>query len=536
MRFTTVFALVHPILTLAAIHALSPPSTRADESNVQATATSSTVSDSLSDLPADPSFDRCFDVLKFASAFNALDADAAVDQAFQLCSAERVLLRQRNGISSDEVLEIALRIAIETGNESAAIRLQSGAAQFGRTEFSNRIGTVSKLSGESRALKIAPVVDLLHTSLDSFRIVKSLWSQARLAQITGNLADAKQLAEHIRDTLSISESQRVLLAQLCTPMLDEKVERPANSLLAKLAGNSRSGGVEGEWDTWYIAANEQRICSRVRIFGDRGTYLAPGCQGQLSNLQTTSPFGGGATILRGRWTFCNGETGFFQWSINGESFTGHWGSDGSQLARQWCGRRIEGVNSGNGNPVDPSDGGLGIGDLAMFNQGQSEVPIDDSLNGDPSFGDSSIGDMAIGEPTINESALGDAAINDHVIGAQGFENVASNDLGNDAPVDAGLGNAGGLGSLLGDEDESGLGSLLGSEWRAANGSTCRFDRSGRASLSDPRTGVRYPGQLRSDSGRIAAHFQEGSRTLSAPIRFINENQVQIGKLLYNRKR
>src|SRR5262245_61010621 len=82
-------------------------------------------------LPAvvvdDPAFERYVDMEALAEAWEDRDAEALTDIGLQLAEGERVLLRSHKGITAEQVLTVAARLAADQRDKKTLQRLSRAA-------------------------------------------------------------------------------------------------------------------------------------------------------------------------------------------------------------------------------------------------------------------------------------------------------------------------------------------------------------------------------------------------------------------------
>ena len=99
----------------------------------------------------DSSFDRYVDVMLAGQAVKAMDAGLLTDVALQLASAERILLRQHKAITSDDLLQLAIRIASANRDHQTLGRIKTSAATLGRPDIGKAAGVSIALMGAARS-------------------------------------------------------------------------------------------------------------------------------------------------------------------------------------------------------------------------------------------------------------------------------------------------------------------------------------------------------------------------------------------------
>ena len=97
----------------------------------------------------DPGFDRYVDLALLCQAWDDKDALALSDFALQLREGERILLRPHRGLSSQQLLQEAARIAAQTQQTEALKRLRKVADTIGSTELKAKLAGAEKLAGRS---------------------------------------------------------------------------------------------------------------------------------------------------------------------------------------------------------------------------------------------------------------------------------------------------------------------------------------------------------------------------------------------------
>lgn len=323
--------------------------------------------EAVSPFPVDPAFDRYCDPAEFVSAIRRVDAEGAVDFAMQLAHGESILGRERRGLSVDHALAAALVVATEVKSAPSIERVRRAAERFGKKELLAKIAAGQKLSSVSRDDAPPRTVNVLETDVEQFCDLKDIEKQLRIVKLSAHPEFGAALKEHIAGAPSLTTEQKQDLGSRCIRLLAsaaDKAAKPADPLLARLATPVRGCGMDGTWSTSYQAADGSTVEASVQIDGNSGTYDVPGCQGQLYDIRTAAPFGGGPMVVKGRWRFCGGETGTFSWSVDGDSFRGYWTfSGGGSPARQWNGQRSDGGGGGGGGGTDPDSGSGGGGDI-----------------------------------------------------------------------------------------------------------------------------------------------------------------------------
>lgn len=138
----------------------------------------------------DAAFDVYVDPCQLGSAWDSADAERMTDVALQLAAGERILLRERRGISAREAFEVAVRIAAERQHTASLERIARYASEAKDQVLLERIASVRKLAASSRdaapRLQIAPRAVSVH----AFGRVSDCFGSLRRARIA---ADKKRL-------------------------------------------------------------------------------------------------------------------------------------------------------------------------------------------------------------------------------------------------------------------------------------------------------------------------------------------------------
>ncbi len=303
-------------------------------------------------FPRDPAFERYCNVDDLVTAVKQLDSKAVTDFALQLLHGQSVLHRDHLGISTADVFELARSICVEMQDRDSLARLAKAARRLEDKELLRRIEESQHASLDAPSLEPSPTVDLLNTDHNQFAAMKAFSHGARIAKVLGDTEGAQRLAELVQSDPSLTEGHKQQLRSQFASAT--KRAATATKLADKLRAATRDTGMDGDWDTYYIAANGQQVHAMVHVDGNQGSYdTGDGHGGSLSFTNSAAPFGGGPTVVQGQWQYDDGEQGYFNWSCNGDSFTGTWVFQGSGgPARQWWGQR-SGGSSGNGGTPDP---------------------------------------------------------------------------------------------------------------------------------------------------------------------------------------
>jgi hypothetical protein len=101
----------------------------------------------------DPQFATYFDQDALVEAWKSLDADTLTDLALRLAEGEKVLLRNRNSVTSTQLFRAAIHVAVETRNKDALARLKKATASS--ADLQETVTAAEQVAGQNRAISPA---------------------------------------------------------------------------------------------------------------------------------------------------------------------------------------------------------------------------------------------------------------------------------------------------------------------------------------------------------------------------------------------
>ncbi|QDU28304.1 hypothetical protein ETAA8_34040 [Anatilimnocola aggregata] len=194
----------------------------------------------------DPAFERYVDLLLLGQAWETLDAVLLTDCALQLAEGERVLMRSHKAISSQQVLDLAAKIAADKRDTATLDRLANVAQVTKNTAASEQIAAARKLASASRSVNPALSVPAAATTPDQLALYQEAINGAKAATALGDATYFKNLEAGLADTncilVSLSPTQRSYLKTLISetlPALPKQANPALSETLMKLKEVSR---------------------------------------------------------------------------------------------------------------------------------------------------------------------------------------------------------------------------------------------------------------------------------------------------------
>ncbi len=134
----------------------------------------------------DRPFDTYVSPWLIVKAFHQQDAGLLTDVALQLAEGERVLLRERKGISAKQALNLALRAAMEKQDEDALARWAKAAEITKNEELAARIAEADKLAAVTRSEGSGLLIPVDEVDPQQYALLHQCVQTIRLAKLTGD--------------------------------------------------------------------------------------------------------------------------------------------------------------------------------------------------------------------------------------------------------------------------------------------------------------------------------------------------------------
>lgn len=198
----------------------------------------------------DSGFDRYVDWNLLGNAWEEKNASALADAAMQFREGERILMRPHRGLSSEQLLQEAARIAAETKDTEAMRQIARIAETTGNTALKSQLADAEKLVAPARATDPALLVSLGEVTPQVYGQIWEYRHAIRDASLAGDTASLKDIRDDVARNTDIPQKQKEYLRKLsqegeaATATLSESQRKLAGNL-DKLADNSRRGGGGG---------------------------------------------------------------------------------------------------------------------------------------------------------------------------------------------------------------------------------------------------------------------------------------------------
>lgn len=184
-------------------------------------------------VPDDPAFDRYVDLRLAGRAWAGRDAALLADVALQLAEGERVVLRtHKSGITSEQLLGMAARLAADQKDKATLERLAKAADARGDKALTAQVGAARKLADQARAVNPAVQVSVETTTPEQFAVYSGLLNDIRGARLAGDADMLRAVEQEIPNAPGLAPEQRDYLNGLLKEARD--AAPPGGSEQAKL--------------------------------------------------------------------------------------------------------------------------------------------------------------------------------------------------------------------------------------------------------------------------------------------------------------
>ncbi len=185
----------------------------------------------------DTGFERYVEVQRIGEALRSLDAGLLSDLALQLAEGERILQRPHRAISSEQLLEIAGRIAAERRDRATLARLSAVWEKRGSKEHASAIAASLRQIAEVPAAEPALSVSVFETSPEAFAQYRALLDSIQLARAIGDATELEALEKDVADAREVPGKHRDYLKRLLAEghAAVPKQASPATEALRSLA-------------------------------------------------------------------------------------------------------------------------------------------------------------------------------------------------------------------------------------------------------------------------------------------------------------
>lgn len=189
----------------------------------------------------DPTFDRYVDLQLLGTAWRSGDAATLADLAFQFAEGERILHRSHKATKASNIMDIAIKMAMETNDKVTLSRLAKAAESSGDKARSAQLTLALKTASVSRA--IDPV--LTEGTQEELTAIAEIQAQLTKARLSANPQELAEIQKTVADHPVFNAKQKESLTKLVVEAkntIPEKADpETANTIavLEKLSGSSR---------------------------------------------------------------------------------------------------------------------------------------------------------------------------------------------------------------------------------------------------------------------------------------------------------
>lgn len=190
----------------------------------------------------DPGFAPYVDLELLRQAMSELDPQQLVDAGLQFAEGERVLLRNHKAISSERLLRLAVKLAVEKNDKTSLKRLARIAESSKDAEFRAQVFAAQKLAAKSRGVTELPLPKSLdEKSAVYVAIVKGLDSSIQQAHALGAKDLLEPLKKEVENNSVLDDEDKAYLKKRINAGGQPSGQSDAAAkALFKLAGGSRA--------------------------------------------------------------------------------------------------------------------------------------------------------------------------------------------------------------------------------------------------------------------------------------------------------
>jgi len=192
----------------------------------------------------DPAFDRYLDLELLERAWSDKNAPLLADVGLQLAEGERVLFRTHKSVTSDQVLAMAIRTAMERRDVKTLTRLAKAAEALNKAELRAQANGALRLASTSRDADPALALPAERTSPEEFLLLRDTLERIVDAKVMGDVEALNILIQLAPKMDGISEAQRKNLVKTATAARDALPKDagidPAAETIGKLLEESRT--------------------------------------------------------------------------------------------------------------------------------------------------------------------------------------------------------------------------------------------------------------------------------------------------------
>lgn len=219
---------------------------RADDAVRGQTAASDKVSDK--GPASDVAFNSYVDMSVVAYAWDTLNSELLTDVTLQMLEGERVLRRPHHIITADQLMNTAVRVAVDNRDTASLGRLSQAATASGRSQLTEQIRMSEKLMAASRGDQVTSVASVGTTSTEQFERQQAVLAEIRRAKLSGSGDTLAAIEKDLGSSQALTEQQRKDLTQCLQSAKASMSQADAGSgvdraTLEQLSGVSRQWGM-----------------------------------------------------------------------------------------------------------------------------------------------------------------------------------------------------------------------------------------------------------------------------------------------------
>lgn len=195
----------------------------------------------------DPAFGMYIDLSLLRQAWEEMDAGALTDAALQLAEGERILLRPHKAMSSAQMAEVALKVAIMRKDKATLERLARMAEKFANKGLSEGVAQAKRLIGVSRAVDPALIVSVEQMTPEALAAYQEFLQAISQARLAGRKDELAEIEKSLPDFTELTAKHRDYLKKQIEEARTAMPDKPDPNIEAilKLSDESRRGGGHG---------------------------------------------------------------------------------------------------------------------------------------------------------------------------------------------------------------------------------------------------------------------------------------------------
>ena len=183
----------------------------------------------------DPTFDRYVDLELLGTAWRSRNAETLADLAFQFAEGERILHRSHKATKASNIMDIAIKMAMETNDKETLSRLAKALESSGDKVRSAQLTLALKTAGVARASD--PV--LTQGTQEELTAIAEIQERLTKARLSANPAELAEIQKTVADHPVLNAKQKESLTKLVVEAKNVLPENP-DPEAANTIGKARS--------------------------------------------------------------------------------------------------------------------------------------------------------------------------------------------------------------------------------------------------------------------------------------------------------